>query len=288
MVEEKDRGVWMVLFKGLFSGITLFSLSLLLLLVLVGSANAENTKRFQEKATNVYNAKATRVVDDLNPYAAGPRDPIRWGGLREVAPGFITRTSLEKHNLVVRITKSGLEEIGNFISDGLKSDPSFANLINFFVMNFLDRCPNTRVIVDTWDNWEEFQRFLTEQYGQKPKRYLFYQEVATRACGIFPSSPGFSYGEGTTHCFGNGIFFEYIGGYNPAGTWDDTTKTCKDDGKGIFSMCLPIPLLNDEGAPLCVNAIIYGQERNKYIDFSDSSTAIKYLAITQNFPLKTL
>jgi hypothetical protein len=278
MVEGKDRGVWMVLFKGLFFGVSLFSLSLLLLLGPLSSAGAENTKRFQEKATNVYNAKATRVVDDLNPYAAGPRDPIRWGGLREVAPGFITRTSLEKHNLVIRITKSGLEEIGNFISDGLRSDPSFANLINFAAMNFLDRCPNTRVIVDTWDNWEEFQRFLTEQFGQKPKRYLFYQQVATQACGIFPSSPGFSYGEGTTHCFRNDIFFEYIGGYNPTGTWDDTTKTCKDDGKGIFSMCLPVPLLNDEGAPLCVNAIIYGQERNKYIDFSNSSTAIKYFS----------
>jgi hypothetical protein len=278
MVEGKDRGVWMVLFKGLFSGVSLFSLSFSFLLFLISSAGAENTKRFQEKATNVYNAKATRVVDDLNPYAAGPRDPIRWGGLPEVAPGFITRTSLEKHNLVIRITKSGLEEIGNFISDGLKADPSFGNLVNFIFMYSLDKCPNTKVIVDTWDNWEEFQRFLTEQFGQKPKRYLFYQEVATQACGVSPSSPGFSYGEGTTHCFGNDIFFEYIGGYNPTGTWDDTTKTCKDDGKGIFSMCLPMPLLNDEGAPLCVNAIIYGQERNKYIDFSDSSTAIKYFS----------
>ena len=43
-------------------------------------------------------------------------------------------------------------------------------------------------------------------------------------------------------------------------------------------MCLPVPLLNDEGAPLCVNAIVYGQERNKYIDFSDSPTAIKYFS----------
>jgi hypothetical protein len=139
----------------------LFSLSFSFLLFLISSADAENIKRFQEKATNVYNAKATRVVGYLNPYAAGPKDPIRWGGLPQVAPGFITRTSLEKHNLVIRVTKSGLEEIGNFISDGLKSDPSFGNLINFAAMNFLDRCPNTRVIVDTWDNLEEFQHYLT-------------------------------------------------------------------------------------------------------------------------------
>jgi len=280
VIKTEKRGVWMVLFKGLFSGVSLFSLSFSFLLFLISSVDAENTKRFQEKATNVYNAKATRVIDDLNPYAAGPKDPIRWGGLPEVAPGFITRTSLEKHNLVIRITKSGLEEIANFISDGLRSDPSFANLINFGVMSFLDRCPNTKVIADTWDNWEDFQHYLTEVFGQKPQNYrwyLYYQQLATQACGIFPSSPGFNYGEGTTHCFGNDIFFEYIGGYNPTGTWDDTTKTCKDDGKGIFSMCLPIPLLNDEGAPLCVNAVIYGQERNKHIGPS-LSEPIKYMS----------
>jgi hypothetical protein len=192
-------------------------------------------------------------------------------------PGFITRTSLEKHNLVIRVTKSGLEEIGNFISDGLKSDPSFANLINFAAMNFLDRCPSSKVLADTWDNLYEFQQFLTKQYASNPIKYLYYQQLATQACGIFPSSPGFSYGEGTTHCFGNGIFFEYIGGYNPTGTWDEVLGQCKDDGKGIFSMCLPLLLLNDEGAPLCVNAIIYGQERNKHIGPS-ASNPIKYMS----------
>jgi hypothetical protein len=88
-----------------------------------------------------------------------------------------------------------------------------------------------------------------------------------------PSSPGFSYGEGTTHCFGNGIYFEYIGGYNPTGTWDEGTNMCKDDGKGLLSLCLPIPLLNDEGAPLCVNAVIYGQERNKQ---PNNASSIRY------------
>jgi hypothetical protein len=223
------------------------------LFLTAGSANA---KRLQEMHHSI-------TLDTGNPYSAGPKDPIRWGGLPQVAPGFITRTALEKHNLVIRLTQGGLNEIGNLISDILKYDPSVANLINYFAMSFLDRCTDTKVVADFWDSLFEFQEWLTQNYSNNATKYYYYQTVATTACGIFPSSPGFSYGEGTTHCFGNGIYFEYIGGYNPTGTWDEGTNMCKDDGKGLFSMCLPIPLLNDEGAPICVNAVIYGQERNK-------------------------
>ena len=70
----EKRGVWMVLFKGLFSSVTLFSLSLLLLLVSVGSAGA---KRIQEMHHAI-------TQDAGNPYAAGPKDPIKWGGLPQV------------------------------------------------------------------------------------------------------------------------------------------------------------------------------------------------------------
>jgi len=223
------------------------------LFLTAGSANA---KRLQEMHHPI-------TLDTGNPYSAGPKDPIRWGGLPQVAPGFITRTALEKHNLVIRITEGGLREIGNLISDILRYDPSVANLINYFAMAFLDRCTDTKVVADFWDSLFEFQEWLTQNYSDNATKYYYYQTVATTACGIFTSSPGFSYGEGTTHCFGNGIYFEYIGGYNPTGTWDEGTNMCKDDGKGLFSTCLPIPLLNDEGAPICVNAVIYGQERNK-------------------------
>jgi hypothetical protein len=213
-------------------------------------------------------------LDTGNPYSAGPKDPIRWGGLPQVAPGFITRSALEKHNLVIRITEGGLREIGNLISDMLKYDPSVANLINYLAMSFLDRCTDTKVVADFWDSLFEFQEWLTQNYSNNATKYYYYQTVATNACGI-PSSTYFIYGDGTTHCFGNGIYFEYIGGYNPTGTWDEGTNMCKDDGKGLFSMCLPIPLLNDEGAPICVNAVIYGQERNKQ---PNDASSIRYFS----------
>jgi hypothetical protein len=234
------------------------------LFVASGSANA---KRLQEMHHSI-----TR--DTGNPYSAGPKDPIRWGGLPQVAPGFITRTALEKHNLVIRLTEGGLREIGNLISDILKYDPSVANLINYFAMSFLDRCTDTKVVADFWDSLFEFQEWLTQNYSNNATKYYYYQTVATYACGITPTIPAlFNYGDGTTHCFGNGIYFEYIGGYNPTGTWDEGTNMCKDDGKGLLSLCLPIPLLNDEGAPICVNAVIYGQERNKQ---PNNASSIRY------------
>jgi len=233
------------------------------LFLTAGSANA---KRLQEMHHSI-------TLDTGNPYSAGPKDPIRWGGLPQVAPGFITRTALEKHNLVIRLTEGGLREIGNLISDILRYDPSVANLINYFAMSFLDRCTDTKVVADFWDSLFEFQEWLTQNYSNNATKYYYYQTVATNACGITPSSPYFSYGDGTTHCFGNEIYFEYIGGYNPTGTWDEGTNMCKDDGKGLFSMCLPIPLLNDEGAPICVNAVVYGQERNKQ---PNNASSIRY------------
>jgi len=202
--------------------------------------------------------------DTGNPYIAGPKDPIRWGGLPQVSPGFITREALEKHNVVVRITNSGMQEIANFISDILQSDPSVANLIDLLARQFLDRCTDTKVVGDLWDSLFDFQQWLTNNYPNDPT-YSYYFRNATMACGITTTSSLWQYGEGLTHCFGNGIFFEYIAGYNPTGTWDSGTNMCKNDGKGLFSMCLPIPLLNDEGAPLCVNAVIFGQERNKVV-----------------------
>ena len=235
------------------------------LFLTAGSANA---KRLQEMHHSI-------TLDTGNPYTyiSGAKDPIRWGGLPEEVTGFINRSALEKHNLVIRITEAGLREIGNLISDMLKYDPSVANLINYFAMSFLDRCTDTKVVADFWDSLFEFQEWLTQNYSNNATKYYYYQTVATNACGITPSSPYFSYGDGTTHCFGNEIYFEYIGGYNPTGTWDEGTNMCKDDGKGLFSMCLPIPLLNDEGAPICVNAVIYGQERNKQ---PNDASSIRY------------
>jgi hypothetical protein len=232
------------------------------LFLTAGSANA---KRLQEMHHSI-------TLDTDNPYSAGYKDPIRWGGLPGGVTGFINRSALEKHNLVIRITEEGLREIGNLISDILRYDPSVANLINYLAMSFLDRCTDTKVVADFWDSLFEFQEWLTQNYSNNATKYYYYQTVATNACGI-PSSPYFSYGDGTTHCFGNGIYFEYIGGYNPTGTWDEGTNMCKDDGKGLFSMCLPIPLLNDEGAPICVNAVIYGQERNKQ---PNDASSIRY------------
>jgi len=147
------------------------------LFLTAGSANA---KRLQEMHHSI-------TLDTGNPYSAGPKDPIRWGGLPQVAPGFITRTALEKHNLVIRLTQGGLNEIGNLISDILKYDPSVANLVNYFAMSFLDRCTDTKVVADFWDSLFEFQEWLTQNYSNNATKYYYYQTVATYACGIFPS-----------------------------------------------------------------------------------------------------
>jgi hypothetical protein len=249
------------------------------LFLTAGSANA---KRLQEKYLD-YNQKSTRVIDigggGPNPYSAGIKNPINWGGLQPVDPAFpefTTREYLEKHNLVIRITKAGLNEISELISDIISSDPSFANLVNYLVMSFLDKCTDTRVLADFWDSLYDFQQWLTREFSNDAAKYYYYQELTRTACGI-PSSPNFNIGEGDRDCFGNDIYFEYIGGYNPTGTWDGGTNQCKDDGKGIFSACLPIPLLNDEGAPLCVNAIIYGQEKNKQPS-GNPSNPIRFLS----------
>lgn len=262
--EKTEKGVKNMgnkkLIRGVLMGIFGYFVALLL------TAVPANAKRLQEMHHSI-------TLDTGNPYAAGPKDPIKWGGLPDAAPGFITRSALEKHNLVIRLTEGGLREIGDLISDMIRYDPSVANLINYFAMVFLDRCTDTKVVADFWDSLFEFQQWLTQNYSDNATKYYYYQTLATSACGIFPASPGFSYGEGVTHCFGNEIYFEYIGGYNPTGTWDEGTNMCKDDGKGLLSLCLPIPLLNDEGAPLCVNAVIYGQERNKQ---PLSPSAIRY------------
>ncbi len=198
-----------------------------------------------------------------NPYQVGPKNPITWGGVTSTA--VLERRLLEKHNVVVRLTQAGLKEIGDLISDILSGDPSVANLINYLAMGFLDKCTDTKVVADLWDNYADFTYWIDNNYPNQPTKN-YYLQNATYACGITTSNPSlFNYGEGTTHCFGNEIYFEYIAGYNPTGTWDQGTNSCKDDGKGLFSMCLPIPLLNDEGAPICVNAIIWGQERDKRV-----------------------
>lgn len=208
-----------------------------------------------------------------NPYVAGFKNPITWGGLDGVTT-ILTRGRFEKHNVVIRLTEAGLREIGELISDILSGDPSVANLINYLAMVFLDRCTDTKVVADMWDNIQEFQEWLTNNYPSNPT-YSFYWNNSTSACGITTTAPGFSVGEGTTHCFGNDIYFEYIAGYNPTGTWDDATRQCKDTGKGLISTCLPIPLLNDEGAPICLNGVIWGQERDKTVGTSASPIAYK-------------
>ena len=210
-----------------------------------------------------------------NPWLTGPKNPINWGGLDTNNDGFITRDELEKHNVVIRLTNSGLREIGNLISDILSGDPSVANLINFLAMKFLDRCTDTEVIADLWDDEFEFLQWLADNYPNDPTR-AYYMLNATKSCAIFSSSPDFQYGEGATWCFGNDIYFEYIAGYNPTGTWDEAGGYCKDTGDGLAKLCLPIPLINDEGAPICVNVVIWGQERNKQV--GTFSNPIKFLS----------
>ncbi|MDW8087124.1 MAG: hypothetical protein RMJ45_03995 [Candidatus Calescibacterium sp.] len=231
-----------------------FSFFVGLVLIFVSDASAQRRRSLNETSAN--------------PYSAGFRNPITWGGLDGVT-SILYRNQFERHNVVVRLTKSGLNEIGELISDILSGDPSVANLVNYLAMTFLDRCTNTKVVADFWDNLQEFQEWLTNNYPNNPT-YSYYWNNSTAACGITTTAPNFSLGEGVTHCFGNDIYFEYIAGYNPTGTWDEGTNQCKDDGKGLISLCLPIPLLNDEGAPICLNGVIWGQERDKRVGTSSN------------------
>lgn len=219
------------------------------LIVFTSSVFAERRKSISETSAN--------------PYQAGYKNPITWGGLDGVT-SILTRDKFEKHNVVVRLTTDGLKEIGELISDILSGDPSVANLVNYLAMAFLDKCTDTKVVADFWDNLQEFQEWLTNNYPSNPT-YSYYWNNSTAACGITTTAPGFNFGEGTTHCFKNDIYFEYIAGYNPTGTWDEGTNQCKDDGKGLISLCLPIPLINDEGAPICLNGVVWGQERDKRV-----------------------